>query len=201
MTASLVLVRHGQSEWNKKNLFTGWKNPDLTPRGVEEAIAAGNELKNKNYKFDIMFTSDLLRAQKTGEIILKQLGAESLPITKNQALNERDYGDLSGLNKDKAREKWGDNQVHIWRRSYDIAPPGGESLKDTADRVLPYFRKEIFPKLLQGDNILITAHGNSLRALVMELDRLNKEEVVKLEIATGDPIYYAIESSGKVLKI
>ena len=201
MTASLVLVRHGQSEWNKKNLFTGWKNPDLTPRGVEEAIAAGNELKNKNYKFDIMFTSDLLRAQKTGEIILKQLGAESLPITKNQALNERDYGDLSGLNKDEAREKWGDNQVHIWRRSYDIAPPGGESLKDTADRVLPYFRKEIFPKLLQGENILITAHGNSLRALVMELDRLNKEEVVKLEIATGDPIYYAIESSGKVLKI
>lgn len=200
MTASLVLVRHGQSEWNKKNLFTGWKNPDLTPRGVEEAIAAGNELKNKNYKFDIMFTSDLLRAQKTGEIILKQLGAESLPIIKNQALNERDYGDLSGLNKDEAREKWGDNQVHIWRRSYDIAPPGGESLKDTADRVLPYFRKEIFPKLLQGENILITAHGNSLRALVMELDRLNKEEVVKLEIATGDPIYYAIESSGKVLK-
>ena len=201
MTASLVLVRHGQSEWNKKNLFTGWKNPDLTPRGVEEAITAGNELKNKNYKFDIMFTSDLLRAQKTGEIILKQLGAESLPVTKNQALNERDYGDLSGLNKDQAREKWGDNQVHIWRRSYDIAPPGGESLKDTADRVLPYFRKEIFPKLLQGENILITAHGNSLRSLVMELDRLNKEEVVKLEIATGDPIYYAIESSGKVLKI
>ena len=200
MTASLVLVRHGQSEWNKKNLFTGWKNPDLTPRGVEEAIAAGNELKNKNYKFDIMFTSDLLRAQKTGEIILKQLGAESLPIIKNQALNERDYGDLSGLNKDEAREKWGDNQVHIWRRSYDIAPPGGESLKDTADRVLPYFRKEIFPKLLQGENILITAHGNSLRSLVMELDRLNKEEVVKLEIATGDPIYYVIESSGKVLK-
>ena len=201
MTASLVLVRHGQSEWNKKNLFTGWKNPDLTTQGINEATSAGIELKDKDYQFDIMFTSDLLRAQKTGEIILEQLGVKNLPIVKHQALNERNYGDLSGLNKDEARKKWGDEQVHIWRRSFDTPPPGGESLKDTSARVLPYFKKEILPQLLQGNNVLITAHGNSLRSLVMELDQLTKEQVVKLEIATGDPIYYEIASSGKVVKI
>lgn len=200
MSASLVLVRHGQSEWNEKNLFTGWKDPGLTAKGVEEAKSAGIQLRTEGFQFDVMFTSDLLRAQKTGEIILKELGVTNLPVVKNQALNERDYGDLSGLNKDEAREKWGDEQVHIWRRSFDTPPPGGESLKGTAERVLPYFKKEILPQLLEGKNILITAHGNSLRSLVMELDQLTKEQVVKLEIATGDPIYYEIASSGKVVK-
>ena len=200
MSASLVLVRHGQSEWNEKNLFTGWKDPGLTAKGVEEAKSAGIQLRTEGFQFDVMFTSDLLRAQKTGEIILKELGVTNLPVIKNQALNERDYGDLSGLNKDEAREKWGDEQVHIWRRSFDTPPPGGESLKGTAERVLPYFKKEILPQLLEGKNILIAAHGNSLRSLVMELDQLTKEQVVKLEIATGDPIYYEIASSGKVVK-
>ena len=200
MSSSLVLVRHGQSEWNEKNLFTGWKDPGLTAKGVEEAKSAGIQLRTEGFQFDVMFTSDLLRAQKTGEIILKELGVTNLPVVKNQALNERDYGDLSGLNKDEAREKWGDEQVHIWRRSFDTPPPGGESLKGTAERVLPYFKKEILPQLLEGKNILIAAHGNSLRSLVMELDQLTKEQVVKLEIATGDPIYYEIASSGKVVK-
>ena len=200
MSASLVLVRHGQSEWNEKNLFTGWKDPGLTAKGVEEAKSAGIQLRTEGFQFDVMFTSDLLRAQKTGEIILKELGVTNLPVVKNQALNERDYGDLSGLNKDEARKKWGDEQVHIWRRSFDTPPPGGESLKGTAERVLPYFKKEILPQLLEGKNILIAAHGNSLRSLVMELDQLTKEQVVKLEIATGDPIYYEIASSGKVVK-
>jgi len=200
MSASLVLVRHGQSQWNEKNLFTGWKDPDLTAKGVEEAKSAGIQLRTEGFQFDVMFTSNLLRAQKTGEIILKELGATNLPVVKNQALNERNYGDLSGLNKDEAREKWGDEQVHIWRRSFDTPPPGGESLKGTAERVLPYFKKEILPQLLKGENILIAAHGNSLRSLVMELDQLTKEQVVKLEIATGDPIYYEIASSGKVVK-
>ena len=200
MSASLVLVRHGQSEWNEKNLFTGWKDPGLTEKGVEEAKSAGIQLRTEGFQFDVMFTSDLLRAQKTGEIILKELGITNLPVVKNQALNERDYGDLSGLNKDEAREKWGDEQVHIWRRSFDTPPPGGESLKGTAERVLPYFKNEILPQLLEGKNILIAAHGNSLRSLVMELDQLTKEQVVKLEIATGDPIYYEIASSGKVVK-
>ena len=174
MSASLVLVRHGQSEWNEKNLFTGWKDPGLTAKGVEEAKSAGIQLRTEGFQFDVMFTSDLLRAQKTGEIILKELGVTNLPVVKNQALNERDYGDLSGLNKDEAREKWGDEQVHIWRRSFDTPPPGGESLKGTAERVLPYFKKEILPQLLEGKNILIAAHGNSLRSLVMELDQLTK---------------------------
>lgn len=200
MSASLVLVRHGQSEWNEKNLFTGWKDPGLTAKGVEEAKSAGIQLRTEGFQFDVMFTSDLLRAQKTGEIILKELGVTNLSVVKNQALNERDYGDLSGLNKDEAREKWGDEQVHIWRRSFDTPPPGGESLKGTAERVLPYFKKEILPQLLEGKNILIAAHGNSLRSLVMELDQLTKEQVIKLEIATGDPIYYEIASSGKVVK-
>ncbi|MDA7601229.1 2,3-bisphosphoglycerate-dependent phosphoglycerate mutase [Gammaproteobacteria bacterium] len=200
MSASLVLVRHGQSEWNEKNLFTGWKDPGLTAKGVEEAKTAGIQLRTEGFQFDVMFTSNLLRAQKTGEIILRELGVTNLTVVKNQALNERDYGDLSGLNKDEARKKWGDEQVHIWRRSFDTPPPGGESLKGTAERVLPYFKKEILPQLLEGQNILIAAHGNSLRSLVMELDQLTKEQVVKLEIATGDPIYYEIASSGKVVK-
>ena len=188
--SNLVLVRHGQSEWNKKNLFTGWKDPELTNKGIEEAIKAGKNLKTKNIKFDIMFTSDLLRAQETGRLILENMGQSDIPVIKNQCLNERNYGDLAGLNKDDAKEKWGEEQVHVWRRSFDVPPPGGESLKDTAERVLPYFHSEIFPKVEDGLDVLIAAHGNSLRALVMELEEINSDEIVKLEIATGDPLTY-----------
>ena len=188
--SNLVLVRHGQSEWNKKNLFTGWKDPELTSLGIKEAIKAGKLLKNKNIKFDIMFTSDLLRAQETGRLILEHMDQPDVPVIKDQSLNERNYGDLAGLNKDDAREKWGEEQVHIWRRSFDVPPPGGESLKDTAERVLPYFHSEILPKVEDGLDVLIAAHGNSLRALVMELERISSDEIVKLEIATGDPLTY-----------
>ena len=188
--SNLVLVRHGQSEWNKKNLFTGWKDPELTNKGIEEAIKAGKNLKTKNIKFDIMFTSDLLRAQETGRLILEHMDQSDIPVIRNQCLNERNYGDLAGLNKDDAREKWGEEQVHVWRRSFDVPPPGGESLKDTAERVLPYFHSEIFPKVEDGLDVLIAAHGNSLRALVMELEEINSDEIVKLEIATGDPLTY-----------
>ena len=188
--SNLVLVRHGQSEWNKKNLFTGWKDPELTNKGIEEAIKAGKDLKTKNIKFDIMFTSDLLRAQETGRLILEHMDQSDIQVIKNQCLNERNYGDLAGLNKDDAREKWGEEQVHVWRRSFDVPPPGGESLKDTAERVLPYFHSEIFPKVEDGLDVLIAAHGNSLRALVMELEEINSDEIVKLEIATGDPLTY-----------
>ena len=188
--SNLVLVRHGQSEWNKKNLFTGWKDPELTDQGIEEAINAGKHLKTNNMKFDIMFTSDLLRAQETGRLILEHMDQSDIQVIKNQCLNERNYGDLAGLNKDDAREKWGEEQVHVWRRSFDVPPPGGESLKDTAERVLPYFHSEIFPKVEEGLDVLIAAHGNSLRALVMELEEINSDEIVRLEIATGDPLTY-----------
>ena len=190
MKTNLVLVRHGQSEWNKKNLFTGWKDPELTDLGVEEAIQAGNILKEKEINFDVMFTSDLLRAQETGRLILEQMNQSEISIIKDQRLNERNYGDLAGLNKDDAREKWGAEQVHIWRRSFDVPPPGGESLKNTAERVLPYFELEIIPKIKEGLNVLVAAHGNSLRALVMELENISQDEIVKLEIATGDPLTY-----------
>tara|TARA_B100001540_G_C15597357_1_gene546907 strand:+ start:70 stop:678 length:609 start_codon:yes stop_codon:yes gene_type:complete len=186
----LVLVRHGQSEWNKKNLFTGWKDPKLTARGVEEAIKAGDELKGSGYSFDKMYTSELFRAQETGRIILDRMGLDSIEVIKDLSLNERNYGDLAGLNKDDARKKWGEDQVHIWRRSFDVPPPGGESLKDTAERVLPYFKKNIIPQLAEGLNILIAAHGNSLRALVMEIEKISPDEIVKIEIATGVPLVY-----------
>ncbi len=199
MAHLLVLVRHGQSEWNKKNLFTGWRDPDLTEQGVAEGVESGQALKAGGYEFDVAFTSELIRAQKTNDLILKEIEQKDLPIVRNQALNERDYGDLAGLNKDDAREKWGEEQVHIWRRSYDTPPPGGESLKDTADRVLPYFDKEILPRLLGGERVLITAHGNSLRALVMQLEGLTREEVLALSIATGAPIAYEIDDDGKIL--
>ena len=189
----LVLVRHGQSEWNEKNLFTGWKDPQLTQKGVEEAIKAGNELKKMGYRFDKMFTSDLFRAQETGRIILEQMGTPLIPTISDQCLNERNYGDLAGLNKDEARKKWGNDQVHEWRRSFDIPPPGGESLKDTAERVLPYFENNIIPDLQKGLNVLIAAHGNSLRALVMNLEKIHSEEIVKLEIATGIPLIYKFD--------
>ena len=186
----LVLVRHGQSEWNQKNLFTGWKDPKLTHQGINEAVEAGKSLKAEDMNFDIMFTSDLFRAQETGRLILKEMDQTDIPVVKHQSLNERNYGDLAGLNKDDARERWGEEQVHIWRRSFDIPPPGGESLKNTAERVLPYFESEIMPKIDEGLNVLIAAHGNSLRALVMQLENIDPEEIVKLEIATGDPLIY-----------
>ena len=186
----LVLVRHGQSEWNQKNLFTGWKDPKLTHQGINEAVEAGKSLKAEDMNFDIMLTSDLFRAQETGRLILKEMDQTDIPFVKHQSLNERNYGDLAGLNKDDARERWGEEQVHIWRRSFDIPPPGGESLKNTAERVLPYFESEIMPKIDEGLNVLIAAHGNSLRALVMQLENIGPEEIVKLEIATGDPLIY-----------
>jgi 2,3-bisphosphoglycerate-dependent phosphoglycerate mutase len=200
MKSKLVLVRHGQSEWNAKNLFTGWKDPKLTDLGIQEAIRAGDLLETKNLKFDLMFTSDLFRAQETGRLILEQMNHTDIQVIKDQSLNERNYGDLAGLNKDEAREKWGDEQVHIWRRSFDVPPPGGESLKNTAERVLPYFELEIMPKVKEGLNILVAAHGNSLRALVMELEKISSEEIVKLEIATGDPLTYEY-SDGEFVRI
>ena len=197
---NLVLVRHGQSEWNAKNLFTGWKDPGLTDQGVAEARNAGRLILEQNIRFDLMYTSMLSRAQKTGDIILGVLNHKEVPIVKNEALNERDYGSLAGLNKDDARKQWGEEQVHIWRRSFDTPPPDGESLKDTADRVLPYFEAEIMPKVISGSSILIAAHGNSLRALIMKLDSISSEDIVKLEIPTGAPIQYEFTSDGIVVK-
>ena len=191
----LVLVRHGQSKWNAKNLFTGWKNPGLTSDGKKEAIKAGSLIKQRNIQFSMMFTSALKRAQITGQIILDGIEQTNIEVVKDEALNERDYGDLSGLNKDDARKEWGEEQVHIWRRSFDIPPPGGESLKDTAERVLPFFNSSILPKIIEGKNILVAAHGNSLRSLVMQLDDLSKEEVIALEIPTGAPIIYSFEGN------
>ena len=191
--STLVLVRHGQSQWNKENLFTGWKDPDLTDKGIEEAINPGQKIKQTNINFDFHYTSKLKRAQRTGNLIMKELGKD-IDTSENEALNERDYGDLSGLNKDDARKKWGDEQVHIWRRSYDIPPPGGESLKNTAERVLPYFENIIYPELRNQKNILISAHGNSLRALIMFLEKISEDEIVKLEIATGQPIIYKFDN-------
>ena len=197
--SKLVLVRHGQSEWNEQNLFTGWKDPDLTDKGRREAVQAGLNLKAKGLNFDIAFTSALKRAQNTCALLLENLGQTGLETIRDQALNERDYGDLSGLNKDSAREKWGADQVHVWRRSYDTPPPGGESLKNTADRVLPYFEDHIRPRLLKGENVLVAAHGNSLRALVKVLDELTPEEIIGVEISTGEPMIYTLDAAGGVL--
>ena len=197
---NLILVRHGQSEWNSKNLFTGWKDPGLTELGVKEAKDAGKLIANKGILFDLMYTSMLTRAQKTGDLILQEMRHPEITIIKNEALNERNYGSLAGLNKDDARKKWGDDQVHIWRRSFDIPPPDGESLKDTAERVLPYFKSEIMPKVIEGSSILIAAHGNSLRSLIMDLDSISSEEIVNLEIPTGAPIQYIFNEDGSVNK-
>ena len=194
----LVLVRHGQSEWNLKNLFTGWRDVDLTDKGVAEARAAGRQLKALGLRFDVAYTSALVRAQRTMDLMLEELGQRSLQMIRDQALNERDYGDLSGLNKDDARKRWGDEQVHVWRRSYDVAPPGGESLKDTAARVLPYYIQDILPRVLRGERVLMSAHGNSLRALVMVLDHLSPQEIVKREIATGVPLIYRLNADSTV---
>ena len=194
----MVLVRHGQSEWNLKNLFTGWKDPDLTDKGVQEAINGGQLLAKEGLEFDLAFTSVLTRAQRTCSLILDQIGQSDLETIKNQALNERDYGDLSGLNKDDARAKWGEEQVHIWRRSYDVPPPGGESLKDTAARVLPYYLTDILPRVMNGQRLLIAAHGNSLRSLIMVLDRLSTEEITGLELKTGEPMVYRLNADTSV---
>jgi 2,3-bisphosphoglycerate-dependent phosphoglycerate mutase len=201
MERLLVLVRHGQSEWNLKNLFTGWKDPDLTEQGIGEAKAAGGKLRDMKLKFDIAFTSDLTRAQHTLKLILAELGQEDLETIRNQALNERDYGDITGMNKDEAREKFGEEQVHIWRRSFDVPPPGGESLKMTAERVLPYYRAEILPRVMEGNRIIVAAHGNSLRSLIMELENLTPEQILKRELGTGAPIVYRLDEDGQVVSV
>jgi 2,3-bisphosphoglycerate-dependent phosphoglycerate mutase len=194
----LVLVRHGQSDWNLKNLFTGWKDPDLTEQGIKEAKDAGRKLKAQGFKFDIAFTSVLKRAQHTLDLMLAEIGQTGLQTRKNLALNERDYGDLSGLNKDDARKKWGEEQVLVWRRSYDVPPPGGESLKDTLARALPYYVQEILPCVLRGERVLVSAHGNSLRALIMVLEKLTPENILKRELGTGVPIIYRLNEDATV---
>ena len=194
----LVLVRHGQSDWNLKNLFTGWKDPDLSELGVSEAKAAGKRLKALGLTFDTAYTSALIRAQNTMDLILAEIGQQTLHVEKDQALNERDYGDLCGLNKDDARKKWGEEQVHLWRRSYDVPPPGGESLKDTVARVLPYYNQHILPAVLRGERVIVAAHGNSLRALVMVLDRLTPKTIPSMELATGVPLVYRLKADSTV---
>ena len=196
---NLILVRHGQSEWNEKNLFTGWENPGLTEKGSNEAKNAGFLINQLDVKFDYLFTSALIRAQLTGSIILENLYQNNLTLIKNKALNERFYGDLQGLNKDECRKKWGEEKVQIWRRSYDKGPPGGETLKETGERVMPYYLDEIFPLILDGMNIIISAHGNSLRSLIKYLDKISDEDIVKLEIPTGAPIHYQFDESGKII--
>ena len=198
MSNVLVLVRHGESEWNRLNLFTGWRDPDLTDKGVAEAKAAGQRLKAEGVKFDVAFTSVLKRAQRTLLIILAETGQTGLTTIKDKALNERDYGELSGLNKDDARKKWGEEQVLVWRRSFDVSPPGGESLKDTATRVLPYFEANIRPDLSAGRNVIVAAHGNSLRALIMHLEGLTPAEILKRELATGVPVVYTLKPDGGI---
>ena len=198
MSGTLVLVRHGQSDWNLKNLFTGWRDPDLTPLGIEEATAGAEALAATGIRFDVAFTSNLQRAQKTCQIILDKVGQPTLETIRHEALNERDYGDLSGLNKDDARARWGEEQVHVWRRSYDVPPPGGESLKDTGARVWPYYMTEILPRVLRGEKVLVAAHGNSLRSLLMVLDRLDREQILSVNLATGVPMVYVLKADSTV---
>jgi 2,3-bisphosphoglycerate-dependent phosphoglycerate mutase len=201
MDRLLVLVRHGQSEWNLKNLFTGWRDPDLTAQGVAEAHAAGAKLNAKGFKFDIAFTSALTRAQHTLEIMLGELNQSGLETIRDQALNERDYGELTGLNKDDARKKWGEEQVHIWRRSYDVPPPGGESLKDTLARSLPYYMHRIQPLVLSGKRVLVAAHGNSIRSLIMAIEGLTPEQILKRELDTGIPVVYHLGADSRPLSV
>ena len=195
--ARLVLLRHGESQWNLENRFTGWVDVPLSPRGIQEAIDAGNKLRS--FTFDRAFTSVLERANETLRLTLDAIGQSNIPIEKDKALNERMYGDLQGLNKAETAKKYGEAQVKIWRRSYDVRPPGGESLKDTAERALPYYEHAIKPYLLKGETILVAAHGNSLRALVMELERLSREQVLELNIPTGAPLLYELNETGKVV--
>ena len=201
MERCLVLCRHGQSEWNLQNLFTGWKDPGLTEQGIGEARAGGKQLAAMGMTFDIAFTSDLTRAQHTCTLLLEELGLKGLPTIQDWHLNERDYGDLTGLNKAEAAKKWGDAQVHIWRRAFDVPPPGGESLKMTAERVLPDYRQHIEPRILAGQKVLVAAHGNSLRALIMALEGLTGEEIVQRELETGVPLVYRLDGAGKVLSL
>jgi 2,3-bisphosphoglycerate-dependent phosphoglycerate mutase len=198
MAGTLILVRHGQSEWNLQNLFTGWKNPNLTEQGISEARATGQKLKAAGLEPTVFFTSALRRAQHTLDLILEELGITEVTITRSKALNERDYGDLAGLNKDDARKKWGEEQVLIWRRSYDVPPPGGESLKDTAARTLPYYEDVILPFVEDGETVLVAAHGNSLRSMVMAIEGLTPDEILKRELGTGEPVVYRITKSGKL---
>jgi 2,3-bisphosphoglycerate-dependent phosphoglycerate mutase len=198
MAGTLILVRHGQSEWNLKNLFTGWKNPPLTEQGIDEARKAGRMIKQAGLEPTVFFTSALTRAQRTLDLILEELGLTEVTISRSKALNERDYGDLAGLNKDDARQKWGEEQVLIWRRSYDVPPPGGESLKDTAARTLPYYEDVILPFVKEGQTVLVAAHGNSLRSMVMAIEKLTPDEILKRELATGEPVVYRITKSGKL---
>lgn len=193
----LVLVRHGESEWNRLNLFTGWRNPDLTEKGLIEARVAGRMIRDHRIKFDIAFTSGLKRAQHTLDIMLAEMNQPNVPIVRDVALNERDYGELSGLNKDEARKKWGESQVMEWRRSYDVPPPGGESLKDTLARVKPYYDNVIWPQIVQGKNVIVAAHGNSLRAMMMILEGLSGDEILKREFATGAPILFRLGADGR----
>jgi 2,3-bisphosphoglycerate-dependent phosphoglycerate mutase len=195
--ARLILLRHGESQWNLENRFTGWVDVPLSPRGVQEAKNAGEKLRS--FTFDRAFTSVLIRAIETLRLVLEAIGQTNIPIEKDKALNERKYGELQGLNKADTAKKYGDDQVKIWRRSYDVRPPGGESLKDTADRVLPYYESRIKPCVLKGETILISAHGNSLRALVMQLEQLSKDQVLELNIPTGAPLLYEFDTNGTVV--
>ncbi|MGH7895275.1 MAG: 2,3-bisphosphoglycerate-dependent phosphoglycerate mutase [Candidatus Binatia bacterium] len=193
----LILLRHGQSQWNLENRFTGWVDVPLSPKGEDEARTAGAKLRGR--RIDKLFTSVLKRAIDTATLALDAAGIGDLPTEQHEALNERMYGDLQGLNKAEAATRWGDAQVHQWRRSYDVRPPGGESLADTAARVIPYWESHILPDLEAGKNVLVVAHGNSLRALVMHLDGLSRDEVLKLEIPTGEPLLYETSADGHVL--
>jgi 2,3-bisphosphoglycerate-dependent phosphoglycerate mutase len=190
--AKLVLVRHGLSVYNDQNRFTGWKDVDLNQQGRDEAKQAVNLLMD--YKFDAAFTSDLIRAKNTLNIILEGINQKDIPIIENMALNERDYGDLIGQNKVEAAEKFGEEQVHIWRRSFDTPPPSGESLKDTADRVIPYLKNEIMPLISSGKNILVSAHGNSIRAIVMDLQNYSPEQILRTEIGWCEPWVFEFEN-------
>jgi 2,3-bisphosphoglycerate-dependent phosphoglycerate mutase len=200
LNPTLVLVRHGESEWNRRNLFTGWHNPDLSEKGLIEAIVAARLLKASGLRFDAAYTSVLKRAQRTLEIILSEVGQPDLDIVSSQALNERHYGDLCGLNKDEARDRWGEEQVNIWRRSFDVPPPGGESLQDTAERVIPYYEETIWPELKADKTVIVSAHGNSLRALIMKLEKLTADEILDRELATGAPIVYRLNDAGTVIE-
>jgi 2,3-bisphosphoglycerate-dependent phosphoglycerate mutase len=193
----LILLRHGQSQWNLENRFTGWVDVPLSPKGEEEARAAGTKLRGR--RIDKILTSVLKRAIDTADLALATAGIQGVPIERDVALNERMYGDLQGLNKAEAAKKWGDAQIKIWRRSYDVKPPGGESLADTAARVIPYWEAHILPEIRAGKNVLVGAHGNSLRSLVMHLDGLTREQVLELEIPTGVPLLYELDADGRVL--
>lgn len=191
----LILVRHGQSVWNLENKFTGWVDVDLTEQGIQEAMRAGQKLKEQSIVFDKAYTSVLQRANKTLDLILQELGQTELSITKDEALNERHYGDLQGKNKAETAKEFGDEQVRIWRRSYDVPPPNGESLKDTAARTIPYFEDNIEADICKGNNIIVAAHGNSLRSIVMKLQNMTPEEILEFEIPTGTPLIYEYDSS------